>query len=910
MSGKKNDTAHQSPRGYEFIKEIGGIREYRMLSNGLTVLLRRDDSAPVVTFMVTYLVGSRNEATGHTGATHLLEHMMFKGTPTFNREKGTQIASELQKVGALMNATTWFDRTNYYEVLPSEQLEFAIKIEADRMRNSMLREEDHRSEMTVVRNEFDIGENKPERVLHDRLFSHAYIAHPYHHSTIGWRSDIENVSTARLKEFYDTYYWPNNATVSVIGHFPEPEVFEMLGEHFGAISASPHEIPPMYTSEPEQQGEVRFTLRRPGQVGMVAIGHKIPEALHTDTAALELLAGVLSMGKSSRLYRKLIDSNLAMAQYTHPFQLRDPSLVITHVTLTPESTQEHVEKIVLETYEDIAREGISARELEIFRNLIIADFAYDRDGTYAYASRLNEAIGSANWEFYVTYTDRIKAVTREDVRRVAETYFVAENRTIGWFEPLPAEGAGQAEDEPAAGGPAGYSGGGDSEPVRRRMGAMPVDIANHAAAAAAPQASFAARVQEMRLDNGARCLVMRTGVEDVVSIRGVLKAGNYFSPREKPMVARMTAEMLENGTREHNKFQLAELLDEVGAELSFSSGIFNLRMRGRFLKKDMARVFDLLAEMLRTPAFDEKEFEKVKQQEIAYWQKRLDSTAERVDNMLSRAIFPEHHPYWEHELSTFVDLVQDVSIEDIRRFYQHAYGGSSLLLSVVGDTDMEDVSELFRSRFGDWQHGLEAPKVPRLDVSRPHTLRYDMPGKANIDLYFGHTGVPRLGDEDYLPFVIGNHILGDSPLSSRLGVEIRDTRGLTYSIYSFISTASDIDGMWGIYMAVSPQNLDESVHAVRSLLDDFLKKGVSEKEVSDEKLTMTGKFKVTSGLNTGALASRLVFVEDENLGLDYLDTYAERVSAVTVEQVNSALRRYIRPENMSLAMAGGLPGGR
>ncbi len=903
MPGKQRDFAASAPEGYEFIKEVGGIREYRMLSNGLTVLLRRDDSAPVVTLMITYLVGSRNEATGYTGATHLLEHMMFKGTPTFNREKGTQIAAELQKVGALMNATTWFDRTNYYEVLPAEQLEFAIKIEADRMRNSMLREEDHRSEMTVVRNEFDIGENKPERVLHDRLFAHAYIAHPYHHSTIGWRSDIENVSTKRLKEFYDTYYWPNNATVSIIGHFPEPGVFDMLKEHFGAISASPHEIPPMYTSEPEQQGEVRFTLRRAGQVGMVAIGHKIPEALHEDTAALEVLSGVLSMGKSSRLYRKLIDTNLAMVQYTHAFQLRDPSLIITHATLTPESTQTEIEKIILDTYEQVAQEGISERELEIVRNLIMADLAYDRDGTYAYASRLNEAIGSANWEFYVTYLDRIKAVRREDVQRVAATYLIADKRTIGWFDPVQSEEQDGVSSSSGASAPVGYFGGG--LPVSPGVPAAPAFPGT--ASVRLPQASFADRVQEVGLESGARCLVMRTGVEEVVSIRGVLKAGNYFSPRNRPMVARLTTEMLEYGTRRHDKFQLAELLDEVGAELSFSSGIFNVRTRGRFLKKDMARVFDLLAEMLRMPAFDEQEFEKVKQQEIAYWQKRLDSTAERVDNMLSRAIFPEHHPYWEPDLSTFVDLVKEVTIEDVRRFYQQSFGGRSLLLSVVGDVDVEPVAELFRSHFADWQNGLEPPKIERLGVSEPQTLRFAMPDKPNIDLYFGHTGIPRLGDEDYLPFVIGNHILGDSPLSSRLGVEIRDTRGLTYSIYSFISTASDIDGMWGIYMAVSPPQLDESLQAIRDLLEEFLQKGVSEQEVNDEKLTMVGKFKVTSGLNTGALASRLIYVEDEKLGLEFLDRYAERVEAVTVDQVNAALRKYIHPEKMSVAMAGGLP---
>jgi zinc protease len=282
--------AQNIPDSYKKIKELGGIEEYLLESNGLNVLLLEDHSAPVLTFMVTYKVGSRNEVIGTTGATHILEHLMFKGTPTFNKRKGTQIAATLQNMGALMNATTWLDRTNYYENIPSDKLELAVHIESDRMRNSLLREEDRNSEMTVVRNEFEQGENNPIELLDKELWANSYLAHPYHHSTIGWRSDIENVPIEKLREFYNTFYWPNNATVTVIGDFEKSNTLVLIKKYFGAISSSPHEIPKVYTEEPEQYGPRRVIVRKAGQLGVVGIAYKSPPGLHGDTYSFQVLA--------------------------------------------------------------------------------------------------------------------------------------------------------------------------------------------------------------------------------------------------------------------------------------------------------------------------------------------------------------------------------------------------------------------------------------------------------------------------------------------------------------------------------------------------------------------------------------------------------------------------------------------
>jgi len=421
--------------GFKFIKASGGIEEYCLTSNKLRVLTLEEHSAPVTTFMVTYHVGSRNEAIGHTGATHLLEHLMFKGSKKYNKENNTAIWTELQNIGAQINATTWNDRTNYFEVVPSEHLERAIAIEADRMRNAFLKDEDRQPEMTVVRNEFERGENSPFDVLDKNIWATAYQAHPYHHSTIGWRSDIENVSTKRLQEFYNVYYWPNNATVTVIGDFEKKQTLALIKKYFGAHGRSQHAIPEMYTEEPAQEGPRRIMVKRAGQTGIVGVGHKTPEGLNQDIYALQVLGKTLTEGKISRLYKRIVDPGLATSLFMYDFPFKDCGMFISYVFLTPETDHNVVEEIILGEYRQIIKEGIKQKELDRAKAQIKANIAFSRDGSYAVASALNEAIAIGDWTFYSTFMNHIIKVSRKDVQRVAEKYLIEDQSTTGWFIP-------------------------------------------------------------------------------------------------------------------------------------------------------------------------------------------------------------------------------------------------------------------------------------------------------------------------------------------------------------------------------------------------------------------------------------------------------------------------------------------
>ena len=422
-------------KNFNKIKQSKEIVEYKHSRNDLSVLLSENHNSPLITFMITYHVGSRNEGIGYTGSTHLLEHLMFKGSKKFNKENKNAIWDVLQNVGALLNATTWFDRTNYFELVPSEHIEKAIEIEADRMRNAFIKEEDKKSEMTVVRNEFERGENDPLEALDKNIWATAYQAHPYHHSTIGWRTDIENVSIDRLKNFYDTFYWPNNATVTVIGDFKTDKILSLIDKHFGKINKSPHKIPLMYTQEPIQEGPRRLQVKRSGELPIIGIAHKTPNGLNNDTYGLYILDRILSYGKSSRFYKKFLDTGKAVDVSISYYPLLDNGLFIAYLFAPKNENIKSFEDEILEEYELIKKNGVSQKELDRVKSQIFSQTTYTRDGSYPVASNLNEAIAIGDWTFYTTFLEKINKVNKQDIQKIANKYLFEDNSTTGFFLP-------------------------------------------------------------------------------------------------------------------------------------------------------------------------------------------------------------------------------------------------------------------------------------------------------------------------------------------------------------------------------------------------------------------------------------------------------------------------------------------
>jgi zinc protease len=620
----------------EFVAEGGGVREFR-LSNGLKLLLAKNSVAPVATLCVLYRVGSRNEAVGHTGSTHLLEHMMFKGTPSFNKQSGTQIAATLQRIGADFNATTWYDRTNYFETVPSDRLELAVRLEADRMRNSYIADADRQSEMTVVRNELERGENEPSIVLDEAVYAAAFREHPYHHPTIGWRADVENVPTARLKEFYDTFYHPNNATAVLAGDFDEDFALELVVKHFGELSAPAMPLPEVYTDEPRQQGERRVTVRRAGELALVQVAFHAPAALgqttvlsndalaaraanppaENDIYPLVVLSAALSGGVTSRLYQALVETELAVAVQTNCDQFRDPGLLNVYATVRPGVEPSEVERVIHAELARVAGELLTDEEVARAVRQIVAQAAYERDGTAGVAVQISEAEAVADWRFYESYAANISRVTSGDVLRAARKYLTEDNGTVGHFIPKTAGGGGGEVVEgraagarsraaftkarrprglkyyrdPEAGDAAGGNGFAEGGGANPSGGDGADDSSGKASGENAPKAQggaagFASRVARTQLSNGATLLVLENRSTPTVSIRASLRAGSFFEPRKLRGLAHLTAEMLERGTRRRTKLELARDLEGAGAQLEFSVDPFAVNVAGRSLSED------------------------------------------------------------------------------------------------------------------------------------------------------------------------------------------------------------------------------------------------------------------------------------------------------------------------------------
>jgi zinc protease len=406
------------------------------LRNGLTVLVQPAHTAPVVSFMVWYKVGSRNENAGITGISHLLEHMMFKGTPRYG--KG-EIARTLQRHGASFNAGTSLDYTCYYEVLAKDRLEIAMDIEADRMVNASIPDEEHRLEMTVVRSELERNEDNPHRALYQETFAQAFQAHPYHWPTIGWRTDVEQITTGQIRDYYRLHYVPNNAIAVVVGDVPADRALDLVEKHFGGIPSGP-EPPPMRIVEPPQRGERRFKLRKPGETPYLMAAWRNPALVHPDNYALDVLSMILGHGRTSRLYRALVEGKLATEVDASNETARDPFLLIARATVAPGATLDQAEHALHREVERLQAEPVAAEEIGRAKRQVEASFVYSKDSIRSLAQQLGYFETVATYQYLDTYLDGVRAVTPETVQRAAREYLTEQTRTVGHYDPLP-EGA-------------------------------------------------------------------------------------------------------------------------------------------------------------------------------------------------------------------------------------------------------------------------------------------------------------------------------------------------------------------------------------------------------------------------------------------------------------------------------------
>ena len=863
-----------------------------VLDNGLKVLIQEVRGAPVVSFMVWYKVGSRNESAGTTGISHLLEHMMFKGTPKHG--KG-EIARLLQRNGASFNAATSLDYTNYFEVLASDRLELAVEIEADRMANALIQEEEHRLEMTVVRSELERNEDNPHRTLYTETFAQAFKAHPYHWPTIGWRSDVEAVRTSEIRDYYRKHYMPNNATVVIVGDVERDGALGLVRDHFGRIERGP-EAPPVVTIEPPQMGERRFKIRKPGDTRYLMVAYRAPALLHPDTYALDVLGMILGHGKASRLYQALVEGKLATEAEAGNETARDPFLLIAEATAAPGVSLGRLEEALLAEADRMREELPSPIELGRAKKQIQASFTYSRDSVRSLAHQMGYYETVASYRYLDTYLDLIAKVTAQDVRRVAREYLVEDSRTVGHYDPVP------TLDVPG-------SAGGDGRPVADALrGRAENRYREHGIGEAAATKPSSPAIQPLRfeLPNGLVVLFRENHANPTVAIQGLVKAGAMYDPPGKSGLSSFVAAMLDRGTLNRTALEQAEALESLGASLGFDSGPETVTFSGNALSEDIDTVLGVLADALRNPAFTPEQIEKGRDEQIIRVKIAEENTAFVASRTANEILFPPGHPFHDSPIGTEASL-GSIARDDLVSFHAAHYGPGAVQLVLVGDVDPNATLEHVRRSLGDWRK-LESPapfEIPRTALPKGVTRRIvRMEGKSQVDVVYALPGLSRT-EPDYYAAMIMTYILGGSSLSSRLMDHLRDMQGLVYGVYSNLNAGIGA-GPIQIRAGTNPGNADRTAAEIWSQVKRLHEQGPTATELEEAKSFLTGVYPVRLEANSG-VAGQLLGAELYGLGMDYLARYSSIINSVSLEDVRAAAKKYLGPSGYALVTAGSHP---
>lgn len=894
------------------IKRVGseamGVSEYR-LGNGLKILLAPNHSAPVVTYMQLFRVGSRNEGVGNTGATHFLEHMMFKGTTKFDPAKGLDSTELFNRIGAVSNATTWFDRTNYFEAVPAEYLEFCIKVEADRLRNLRLRQSDRDAEMSVVRNELERGENSPDEAMDKEMYAIAFREHPYHHPTIGWRSDVENVPMERLKAFYDTYYWPDNCTVIVTGDFEPKAALELIHKYYAKIPSAPKPILDIYTEEPEQEGERRYQISRSGDLARLWIGFHTPESTHEDHHALNVISHLLggSHDRSSRLYHALIDSGMAMEVFCRHDELRDPALLMMGAILTPDTSPRAAEAALLAEVDKLCQEAVSASELAPIKSANRKGSILARADQMEFAFALGESEARANWRWLVEFDERFEAVNSKDIIRVANKYLRKNNRIVGEFIP---------EQQPAE----EYDDETDPEPSELAVKAksaraikpkkLTTDELEKVFAVnknRSQRASFASQVRREILPNGLTLLHMPVKNTGSVAVSGYIPAGNYFEGEGKHALADVVSEMLTRGSEGLSKHELSQVFKDMGVieGLNFRADTYAVNFGSTVVAEDLERYLRTVSLVMFKPLFQLEELGKLKLEWTSRLIEQKNNTGAMAGNSLYQALYPAQHLFHAKDFEFQLSELQGLSCPDLKQFHKNHYSPDKSIVTVVGDVDYGQALHLVAAHFGDWTgpttQKIQVPAAPM--PKKAARIEVPMVDKASMDILLGHPVSVKRSDPEFYALNLANLALGGDTIIARLGKVVREQHGLTYGIHSGLGDNTHGAAPWVISLSVNPNNATKALSLVNEVLSQYRQKGITTEELKREATGAAGLFTVSlrSSLNIARVLTRF---EALGLGVEGVDSHARRIMAVKKSEVDAAITKYLHPEKMVTVLAG------
>ncbi len=877
--------AQTLPAGVQKVTSVEGITEYAF-PNGLHLLLFPDPSKPKVTVNITYLVGSRHEGYGETGMAHLLEHMLFLRT-----KDGRDVKKDLTDHGASpWQGTTFYDRTNYYETIPSsdQNLKWALALEAERMVNMRIEKQLLDTEMTVVRNEFEMGENSPDRILFQRTMETAYAFHGYHRMTIGSRSDIEHVPIENLEAFYKKYYQPDNAVLTIAGQFDESKALAYAAETVGKIPRPTRKLEPTWTVEPTQDGERTVVLRRVGDNQLINVLYHVPAAAHPDMAPLEVLAEILGDHPSGRLYKALVDNKKAVGADMGVQEMHDPGFMMASARLRLDQSMDDVRDTMLKTIESFASEPPSKEELDRAKTRLLKDIELSLTSSEDVGVTLTEWAAAGDWRLLFWLRDGIKNVTTDDVTRVAKAYLKQSNRTLAEFVPT-------------------------KNPDRAEIPATPdvaAELKDYKGGATLEQgenfvptpANIESRVIRKTLPGGLKLVMLPKKTRGgVVDAQVVLRFGDEKSLQGKAAIASMTGGLLMRGTKNKTRQQIQDETDRLKAQLGVTGGAAHAEAGIQTKEAGLEGALRLAAEILREPSFPEREFEQYRMQRLAQIEAGRSEPNTLASIELSRHMnpYPADDPRYVATVDEQIARLKSVKLEDLKKFHDAFYGASHGEMVVCGQFDPAKIEKLAAELFGDWKS--PAPYERLSDSYRKIDAinrKIETPDKQNALFLAGMPVKMTDDDPDFAALLMADYMFGGSG-SSRLFKRVRDKEGLSYGVGSqFNAPAKDDGAGFSMYAISAPQNTPKVEASIKDELARTLKEGFTADELAAAKKSWLDEQMVGRSQDQ-RLVSELR--ENERFGrtMKWDEALEAKIAALTPEQVNAAFRKYVTPADLS-----------
>lgn len=862
-----------------------------ILANGLTVLTKEVHTTPVVSVQVWYRVGSRNEGPGLNGISHQLEHLLFKGTTN----RPIQYGRLFSALGSNSNAFTSYDETAYFGTVGRDKLTALLALEADRMQNALINPEQLASEKRVVISELQGYENSPDYRLGRAVMRAAFPNRAYGLPVGGTKVDVERFTVEQVRDYYRTYYSPDNATLVITGDFDTEPVLASVRDIFGNLPQQQKTPPqPMASSSPPAV-KAPVVLRQPGSAALLEVVYPLPDANHPDVPALDVMDAILTQGRSSRLYQALVESGLTSDISAYPAELIEPGWYNISATAAPGQQLSKIDQVLQKSLAALQQRQVSSPELNRAKTQLQAYFTLSNRDVASQASQLayNQTV-SGDYRYSDRYLAGIAKVTAADVQRVARTYLDPAKRTVGFFEPTQVSGQPGA---PAQAAPAqteeNFSPG---KPVD------PAEVAKYLPTTTLETTTTQQPLpQQFQLDNGLKVLLLPDASTPTVTLSGHIQAGSSFDPGAKAGIASLTAENLNSGTKTKKALALAQELENRGINLGFDANREGVQVEGTALVKELPTLIATLSDMLQNSTFPQDQLELIRQQALTELQVQLDNPQVLGRRIFQQAVYPKNHPFYTFPTTT---SLKRITRADVTRFYQQHYRPDTTVLTLVGNFQPQQVRSLLQTSFGKWQAKGKPPalRFPEVTVAKGiKRLNPALPGKAQSVSYLGYQGISRTDPRYYAALVL-NQVLGGDTLASRLGTEIRDRQGLTYGIYSYFQAGQQA-GPFLIQMQTAPEDAQRAISSTLTLLKQLRDKGITAAELNGAKRSLTYSYPVELA-SPDALASTILSNEVYGLQPAEIRDFPRKINAVTQAEVQQAAQALIHPNQIVVVTAG------